>query len=293
MENILGKIISGNVTDENEQNYYVQINGITFMLNKNEIKKPMKLGSHFTGFAYQNENKKYQITRNIPKVLFDHYAFGNVVQSKYDFGVFVNIGLPDKDIAVSMDDLPQKYSLWPKAGDHLMIALENDHKGRIWGKLADRDIFHAISLPANRHSMNKNVRATVIELKLGGTIVMTDQYHLGFIHPSEVENPLRMGEVVNGRVIGVHQNGSLNLSTKPRAYEAIDNDAEMVLAVLQHANHHQIPYTDKSKPEDIRTFFGISKAQFKRAVGHLLKQRLITESKSGIQLTDLGINKKI
>ncbi|MBW1605538.1 S1 RNA-binding domain-containing protein [Lactobacillus sp. Sy-1] len=293
MDQIIGKIAAGKVTDENDHFYFVQIEGATFQLDKKEIQKPLKLGSNFKGFTYENEAHKMQITRTAPKTQIDHYAFGEVVGFKHDLGIFVNIGLPNKDVAVSLDDLPTIRSIWPSVGDHLMIALKVDKKGRIWGQLADEEIFNAIAKPANNKMMNKNVQATVYRDKLAGTKVITDDYHLGFVHPNEREVEPRLGQHVSGRVIGVHPDGTLNLSLKPRAYEAISGDAAMIFAVLKHDESGQLPYTDKSDPKDIKKFFGISKGQFKRAVGALLKQRLVTEDDQFLKLTEKGISKDV
>lgn len=89
MNNFLGRVVSGKVTDENDKNYFVQIEGTTFLLDKDEILKPLKIGSNFKGFAYENENHKMQITRNIPDIQVDHYAYGTVVQSKYGLGILL------------------------------------------------------------------------------------------------------------------------------------------------------------------------------------------------------------
>jgi len=86
---------------------------------------------------------------------------------------------------------------------------------------------------------------------------------------------------VNGRVIGIRPDGVLNVSLKPRAHEAISDDAAMIIAFLERAPENQMHYTDKSSPEEITQMFGISKGQFKRALGTLMKQRRI-EQKEGI-----------
>lgn len=289
MNNILGRIVSGKVTDENDKSYFVQIEGLTFLLDKSEIVKPLHIGSKFSGFAYENEDHKMQITRDVPKVQVDHFAFGQVVQSKYGLGVFVDIGLPNKDIAVSMDDLPELTKLWPKHGDYLMIALKVDKKGRIWGELADEQIFKDISTPGGKGLMNHNLKATTYRLKLAGTRVITDDYHLGFIHPSERDIEPNLGKHINVRVIGVLRDGTLNLSMKPRGYEAIDGDSKMLFAVLKHSDDYKLPYTDKSSPDDIKKYFGVSKGQFKRAVGHLLKNCLVEQVNGELKLTQKGI----
>lgn len=289
MNKFLGRIVQGKVTDENEKYYYVQISGVTFALDKAEIKKPLHHGSSFKGFTYENINHKWQITRNVPKIRVDHYDFGTVVSSKYNLGVFVDIGLPNKDIAVSKDELPLIHSLWPKRGDKLMISLITDKKHRIWGHLADEDIYQTIALPGDKRMMNNNVSAVVFRVMKAGTKVMTDHYHLGFIHPTQRDVEPRLGEQIQARVIGYHHDGTFNLSMRPRAYEAIDGDALMLLAMLQHDPTHHLKFTDKSDPDEIKKFFGISKGRFKRAVGHLLKPRMIEETSKGLDITKKGL----
>ncbi|MFD1125896.1 S1 RNA-binding domain-containing protein [Lentilactobacillus raoultii] len=284
-KNLMAQVLTGTLTDENDQDYFVQVEGETFQLDKSEIKKPFKMGAHFTGFTYENEQHKMQITRQIPKIRRDHYAFGTVVKGKFGLGVFVNIGLPNKDVVVSMDDLPTVTQLWPREGDQLLISLTVDNKARIWGHLADEEIFEAISRPVKGHIQNQNLKARAYRLKLSGTRLLTEDYHLAFLHPSERLAEPRLGEEVSARVIGTLRDGSINLSTRPRAYQEIGEDAEMILAALEHTETKQLPFSDKSAPEDIKTYFGISKGAFKRALGHLLKEKLITQQDGKITLT--------
>lgn len=285
---LLGRIISGEVTDENDHQYFVQINGLTFRLDKAEIKKPLKHGSQFKGFAYENEQHQLQITREAPQIQVDHFGFGEVVRVQHGLGVFVNIGLPNKDVVVSLDDLPELPALWPQKGDRLMLAIKMDKKGRMWGDLADEGLFRVISQPVTHSLNNKDVKVTAYRLKLAGTMVISDDYHLGFIHPSERDQEPRLGQQMTARVISQYPDGTLKLSLRPRAYEAIGDDALMLLATLQHAPEGKINYTDKSAPEDIKAYFGISKGQFKRAVGHLMKERFAEQHDGYLWLTEAG-----
>lgn len=280
-----GTIITAKVTDENDKEYFVQKDGITYSLNKKEIKKPLKMGSNFKGFAYENEKHEMQITRDIPEVGIDSYGWGKVVGTKFGLGIFVDIGLKNKDIAVSMDDLPDMKSLWPDVGDKLLIAIKKDNKGRLWGELADNEIFKAISQPVDDPKLkNHDVKARVINTKKMGTQVLTDHYNLGFIDKSEEEQEPRLGEEVNARIIGLRPNKTLYLSLRPRSYESIGEDAEMIKRILEMKPNNFLPYNDKSDPEEIKNYFGISKGQFKRALGKLLKNGLVEKETDGIKL---------
>src|SRR5699024_304756 len=127
--------------------------------------------------------------------------------------------------------------------------------------------------------MNKDEEGNVIAIRESGAFVMTDSYYMGFIHRNEQGEPLHIGQHVKARVIG-SSHRRLNLSMKPRAYEEITPDAQMIIAILEHARDHKIPYTDKSDHDDIKEYFGISKGSFKRALGNLMKKSKI-EQKDG------------
>ncbi|HZK46385.1 MAG TPA: DNA-binding protein, partial [Atopostipes sp.] len=46
-------------------------------------------------------------------------------------------------------------------------------------------------------------------------------------------------------------------------------------------------------PEEIRTYFGISKGQFKRAVGRLMKNNLAKQDKEGTFMTEEAIEREL
>lgn len=275
MKELLATIFTGLIVDENEQYYFVQKNGITFRLAKEEGEHSM--GEAVEGFGYLNQKQEPEMTTEVPTIRIGSYGFGTVTGTRRDLGAFVDIGLKDKDVVVSLDELPVMRELWPKKGDRLMITLKVDSKDRIWGELADEKVFKALAKPGNEEMKNQNLTGSVYRLKLAGTYILTDDLTIGFIHPSERYQEPRLGEVVSGRVIGLRPDGVVNVSLKPRSHEVIGDDASMILTFLERAADHQIPYTDKSDPEEIKRMFGISKGQFKRAIGNLMKQRLIKQ----------------
>ncbi|UQS82769.1 DNA-binding protein [Bombilactobacillus folatiphilus] len=280
LEELLGTVRTGKIIDQNTDYYFVSVAGQTLQVARDLVSNPKE---EIQGYVYENQAHKLVLTPNIPAVGVERFGWGEVVQIRGDLGVFVNIGLPDKDLVVSLDDLPELKKLWPQKGDRLLLAVKVDRKNRMWGRLADANIFQQLSRRPQHSLQNKDVQATVYRLKLSGTFVLTNDYYLGFIHPSERQQEPRLGQVVHGRVIGSSFD-HLNLSLKQRGYEEIDDDAAMILAVLKHQSDWSLPYNDKSDPQDIKRYFGISKSSFKRALGHLLKQNLIEQTATGISL---------
>ncbi|CAJ1189542.1 Conserved virulence factor B [Companilactobacillus crustorum] len=277
-----GQVITGTVTDLNKDEAFVQANGYTFALDLTELTEIPELGDEVTGFVYENQEHKNKMTTVLPFVEKSVWDFAEVTEVRTDLGVFVNVGLEDKDIVVSLDDLPLEHNEWPKKGDNLMVKLEIDHKGRLWGKLADIELYTQIARSPDsdlKSLMNNDEEGTVIAIRESGAFVMTDSYYMAFIYTDEQGQPLHIGQHIKARVIG-SSHRRLNLSMKPRAYEEITPDAQMIVAVLEHSRAKKMPYTDKSDPDEIREYFGISKGSFKRALGNLMKQRKI-EQKDG------------
>lgn len=284
LADLIGRTIQAKVTDENDRFVFAQADGETFRLAKDELRSVPRMGALITGFAYENADHQLQLTKTAPKSGIDRYAWGTVVASRHDLGVFVDVGLPNKDVVVSLDDLPTVSRLWPRQGDRLLVALRVDAKARMSAVLANADQIRQVSVLGNQRMMNHNVTVTVYQPKLVGSYVLTQDYVRGFIHPSEWDEEPRLGATMQARVIGVRPDGILNLSVKPRAYEAIAPDAAMLKAALEHTPGHTLPYSDKSSPAAIRSYFGISKGQFKRALGHLLKTGIVEQDNGQIRL---------
>lgn len=285
MKALLGTVISGLITDENTHYYMVQKDGVTFALAKEESEH--ELGELVKGFAYTDMKQNVRLTTKEISSTTTSYGWGTVSDVRRDLGVFVDTGIPDKEIVVSLDLLPEMKELWPKKGDRLYLRLDVDHKDRIWGIPAEADVFQKMAGPAYDNMQNQTLPAIVYRLKLSGTFVyLPDNNMLGFIHPSERYQEPRLGQVLDARVIGFREiDRTLNLSLKPRSFEMLENDAQMIMTYLA-SNGGFMTLNDKSAPDDIMATFGISKGQFKKALGGLMKSKKIKQDAMGTTLID-------
>ena len=283
MNTNLATFITGLVTDENDRFYFVQKDGQTYALAKEEGK--YQLGETVKGFVYSDMKQRLRLTTLEVTATQTTFGWGMVTEVRKDLGVFVDTGLPDKQIVVSLDILPEINELWPKKGDKLYIRLTVDKKERIWGLLAYQEDFQRLARPAYNNMQNQNWPAIVYRLKLSGTFVyLPENNMLGFIHPSERYTEPRLGQVLDVRVIGFREvDRTLNLSLKPRSVEMLGNDAQMILTYLESQGGF-MTLNDKSSPEDIKTTFGISKGQFKKVLGGLMKAGKIKQNGTGTEL---------
>ena len=283
MNTNLATFITGLVTDENDRFYFVQKDGQTYALAKEEGK--YQLGETVKGFVYSDMKQRLRLTTLEVTATQTTFGWGMVTEVRKDLGVFVDTGLPDKQIVVSLDILPEIKKLWPQKGDQLYIRLDVDKKDRIWGLLAYQEDFQRLARPAYNNMQNQNWPAIVYRLKLSGSFVyLPENNMLGFIHPSERYTEPRLGQVLDVRVIGFREvDHTLNLSLKPRSFEMLENDAQMILTYLESQGGF-MTLNDKSSPEDIKTTFGISKGQFKKALGGLMKAGKIKQNGTGTEL---------
>ena len=280
---IIGQTISAIIVEESERFYFLQKGEDLLRLDKTEGEHTV--GDVVTGFVYVDKDDHRRLTTLEQKATNEHYGWGTVTAVRKDLGAFVDTGLPGKDVVVSLDDLPLEKDQWPKVGDQLYVKLIVDRKERIWGHLAWHEDFWNLAGPGYDNMQNQDLRAIVYRNKESGTFVyLPDNNMLGFIHPNERFSVPRVGQELQVRVIGFRkEDRSLNLSAKPRAYEMLDADSQMILAYLQSMGG-KMAFNDKSNPDEIKATFGISKGQFKKALGGLMKAKKIKQSPEGTEI---------
>jgi len=101
--------------------------------------------------------------------------------------------------------------------------------------------------------------------------VAVDDKYSALIPAREAKGKYRPGQILDLRVTEVKEDGKMNVSDRQKAYLQIDEDAKMVMGVIDEFAG-VLPFDDKVSPEVIKREFGLSKNAFKRAVGHLLKE---------------------
>nr|WP_239674062.1 S1-like domain-containing RNA-binding protein [Mangrovibacillus cuniculi] len=252
--------------------------GESVLLHNNEMTEEVFVDDEVDVFVYLDKEGRLTATMKLPKVQKGRYGWVDVVAEHGEHGVFVNIGLL-KDVLVSNDDLPAWHSVWPEAGDRLFVSLKEDQMGRLLAKVATENIVASIARKAPKSMYNQKFVGTVYRCQKVGTYLISDEGYKAFVHYSERQEEPRLGQKVEGRVIDVKDDGTLNVSFLPRKEVKMDDDAEQIYSYLLQRGG-QMPYTDKSTPEDIQDRFQLSKASFKRALGRLMKEGKI-EQKDG------------
>ncbi len=116
-----------------------------------------------------------------------------------------------------------------------------------------------------------------------GYLCIIDSKHTGVLHFSDIFRNLQVGDRMKGYIKTIRPENKIDLVLDKPGYERIGGEAGKILELLE-AQGGFLPYHDKSDPEDIYNFFGMSKKSFKMAIGNLFKQKII-------EITDHGIRK--
>lgn len=266
----LGTIQTMNVLRKIDTGYVLKKEMDEALLHHNEAKKELEENETVDVFLYNDKKGNVTATTALPSVQMDAYDWAEVVEVIPKLGAFVHIGIA-KEMLISIDDLPLYEDVWPKPGDKLFVTLGKDQNGRLLAIPATEGVIASEIELAPEELMNKSISGYVYFTSREGTAIITENEYRGFIHHTERKEEPRLGELVHGRVIEVKEDGTLNVSLRPRKQESLGEDADAILTHLQ-ANDGVIPFNDKSDPEDIHGTFNISKAAFKRALGRLMKQ---------------------
>ena len=168
------------------------------------------------------------------------------------------------------------------AGEECLAALYIDKSDRL---CATMNVYPYLK---NNSSYKKDdrVSGTVYEISQNfGAFVAVDDQYSGLIPKRELYGDINIGDTVNARVTAVKEDGKLDLSIREKAYLQIAGDAEKVMRAIDSFGG-VLPFNDKASPEVIRREMQMSKNEFKRAVGNLLKAGKITITEKAIKRND-------
>ena len=220
-----------------------------------------QVGDRLEVFIYKDSKDRMIATTKEPKLTLHQVARLAVAQTA-KMGAFLDWGL-EKDLLLPFREQTAKV----REGQEVLAALYIDKSSRL---CATMNVYEYLSTDSPYHKDDR-VEGTVYEISQEfGAFVAVDDKYSGLIPRKEFYGNVRIGERVSARVTSVKEDGKLDLSLREKAYLQIAGDAERVMAVIDSFDG-ALPFNDKANPEVIRREMQMSKNEFKRAVGNLLK----------------------
>lgn len=229
------------------------------------------IGTKLEVFLYRDSKDRIIATTATPLLEMGKVARLKVAEVA-KIGAFLDWGL-EKDLLLPFKQ--QTYRV--KAGDTPLVSLYIDKSNRL---CATMNVYPYLRQDSP-YEKDARVSGQVYEISDNfGAFVAVDDLYSGLIPKKELYGEIKPGDMVDARVTEVKEDGKLNLSIREKAYLQIGEDAEKIMELIESYDG-VLPFTEKASPDVIRRETDMSKNEFKRAVGNLLKNGRI-EIKEGI-----------
>lgn len=244
------------------------------LLPANEFEVPPPPGSVLNVFVYHDSEGRLICSLREPLITLHQFAFLSV-KSVTPFGAFIDIGMP-KDLFVPFSE---QMTPMVEGNSYVCYMYIDEIKSKLIGSTKIEDI---IDNEECSLQVNDEVDLLIYQKSDLGFKAIINQEHLGLIFHSDVHKPLALGDRLKGYIKTIRPDQKIDLVLNVQGVEHIGVSAEEILTKLdEHSGF--LPYHDKSAPEEIKQFFGMSKKAFKRGIGSLYKARKITIQSDGIR----------
>lgn len=272
----VGKYNTLKVIREVDFGVYLEDGAEGVLLPKRFVPASTKTGDEVTVFLYHDGEDRLIATTQKPKGILGDIVKLRVV-SVTPQGAFLDNGLM-KDLFVPLSK--QQHKMIPN-GEYLVKIYLDEQTGRL-------------AATEKIESYLSNEPLTVKELEIVdllvyrrtdiGYVVIINNKHTGVLHHNEIYRNITAGDRFAGFIKKIYPaDNKIDVAAGKPGYQRVEDEAEKILRLLKE-NDGYLPYYDKSDPEEIYSFFGMSKKTFKMTTGNLYKQRKISFEKTGIKL---------
>jgi predicted RNA-binding protein (virulence factor B family) len=245
------------------------------LLPRKYVLDSMQVGESIEVFLYNDSEDRLVATTLKPRAQVGECAYLKVVGTSRH-GAFLDWGLP-KDLLVPHGEQQKPM----QKGYSYTVYLYVDHAtDRI---AASSRLEKWLSLEADGFKPRQPVKLLIYGKSDLGFKAVVDGSHLGQLYANEVFRPLHYGERVDGYIKQIRADGRIDLSLQLPSQLERDRLGEAIIEHLRQ-NEGVSTLTDKSPPDEIYRVFGVSKANYKKALGRLYKQQRILIEKQQITL---------
>ena len=236
-----------------------------------------RIGEKLEVFIYLDTNDEPVATTQTPKIQLGECAYLKCIDMNRT-GAFFDWGLP-KDLMVPYAE--QSYKIYPDLY-YTVYMYQDTASNRLVGSIK-------LSKHLNELNSSFKVRDEVNLLICGksklGFKAVINKTHLGLIHHSDIFKPIRLGQKIKAYIKEIREDKKINLCFNLPDSHQLGGLAVRILEDLKQ-NGGESNMTDKSPPTEIYQKWNVSKGSYKKALGSLYKQKLITINKDLIKLVD-------
>lgn len=236
-----------------------------------------KIGDELKVFLYHDSESRIIATTLKPKGLVGEIVKLRAV-SVTPQGAFLDWGLM-KDLFVPKSK--QLMGMHP-GRDYLVKIYLDEQTGRV---AATEKIEPFLSNDELTVKELEQVVLTVYRRTDIGYVVIINHQHTGLLHFNEIYRDIQVGDTFPGFIKKIRPENKIDVAAGKPGYQRVEDEAGKLIRLLNENNGY-LPYNDKSDPDEIYSFFGMSKKTFKMTTGNLYKQRKIAFTQTGIKLME-------
>ena len=250
------------------------------LLHKLQQTAEVKEGDAVKVYLYLDPSKRLTASMKLPKMREGQLGYVRVISVTRDGG-FVDIGA-ERGVFLPYSQMRGHVS----EGQLVWVKLYRDKSGRQAVTMRVEEDMQRAAKPAEGLKVGDKVTGTIYNILPEGFFIFTTQRFIAFLHRSEVPGGrVDFGQQITGRVTYLREEGRINISMRLQKENALVADAEDIYAYLVKRNG-SMPYCDSTPLEIIKQKFGISKAAFKRALGHLMKEGKVRQENGWTYITE-------
>lgn len=241
--------------------------GEEVLLPKRYVTDAMQPGTLGKVFVYMDNEKRPIATTLKPLCTVGEVAVLRVKQVNQT-GAFLDWGL-DKDLL-----LPYRLQTKPIYEDDMVPVhvFIDPTSGRI---VASMYLKNVLTTEPPSFQKNEPVEAVLIEETTTGYKVVVNHKYRGLLYKNEIFEPVEIGDKRTVYVKKVREDGKVDVALQPQGFQAAaeGQTEKLILKLLQTKG--KLMLSDSSSPEEIQEVLGMSKKNFKRAIGMLYKKGVI------------------
>lgn len=254
---------------------YLGIDDIEILLPTKWVPRDAKIGDAITVFIIRDSDDRLLATTVKPLATANTFAFLEVKQVN-NIGAFLDWGM-DKDLLVPFRE---QSSPMEEGKSYVVFVYEDEQSNRLIAssKLSRFIVREDIDLETG----------DVVELlvysktKLGYNAIINNLYS-GLIYENEIFESIRIGDHLKGYVKTIREDNKIDLSLQKSGFELMDDAKWKILSLLKNENGF-LALHDNSSPEEVKAKLQMSKKAFKKAIGSLYREKLVTLTDKGVQL---------
>lgn len=251
------------------------------LLHKDQQTSLVAIGDMVEVFLYRDPKGRLTASMRLPAMKVGQIGYVEVINTT-NFGCFVEVGT-ERGIFMPHAEMRGR----PQIGEKVWVRLYTDKSGRMAVSMDVDDEMRRVSKSASDAEVGQQVKGAIYNLTSEGAFIITPERWIAFLHHSEMTRKLKVGEMIEARVTFKRDDGRVNISMRPTKEKALVSDGDIIMEYLFNRGG-KMPYSDESSAMLIKDKFNISKAAFKRALGHLMKERKIIQEDGWTLLTDIG-----